>query len=124
MGPLYTAASAIIANGHYYGGRFICASGACLDDNTFEVCLFLSAGPLAVLRYGLALVRGRLAQLPDFRVVRGTEIRIESPHGNSAGFPGTEPVQLDGDISCHLPLTIRPANRRLLLICGGGSPSR
>ena len=118
-GVSYTAASVIIANGHYYGGRFICASGACLDDDTFEVCLFLSAGPLAVLRYGLALVRGRLAQRPDFRVVRGTEIRIESSAGSSGGLSGTEPVQLDGDIGCHLPLTIRPADRRLLLICGG-----
>lgn len=123
-GVSYTAASVIIANGHYYGGRFICASDACLDDETFEVCLFLSAGPLAVLRYGLALVRGRLERLPDFRIVRGAMVSIE----NSAGVPGEssggEPVQLDGDIGCHLPLTIRPASRSLFLICNSDAAAR
>jgi diacylglycerol kinase (ATP) len=128
-GASYTATSVIIANGHYYGGRFICAPCACLDDESFEVCLFLSAGRLAVLRYGLALVLGRLGRLPDFRIVRGTEVRIEHFGGgpdrpSGAECRPAEPVQLDGDIGCCLPLTIRPAAQSLLLICGGGTQER
>jgi YegS/Rv2252/BmrU family lipid kinase len=119
-GMRYEAASVIIANGHYYGGRFICASQACLDDEMFEVCLFLSTGPLAVLRYGLALLRGRLERLADFRIVRGTEVSIES-----SGSPQqVEPVQIDGDIGGHLPLTIRPASRSLVLVCGAPASTR
>ena len=119
-GMRYDAGSVIIANGHYYGGRFICASQACLDDEAFEVCLFLSTGSLAVLRYGLALLRGRLERLADFRIVRGTEVSIES-----SGSPQqVEPVQIDGDIGGHLPLTIRPASRSLVLVCGAPASTR
>lgn len=119
----WTAASVIVANGHYYGGRFICAPDACLEDHTFEVCLFLSAGRLAVLRYGLALVRRRLHRLADFRIIRGASVTIETDSGALAQPSGDEPVQLDGDIGCRLPLTIRPASQSLLLICGREGPA-
>jgi diacylglycerol kinase (ATP) len=123
-GVPYDAASVIVANGHYYGGRFICAPDAYLEDETFEVCLFLSTGRRAVLRYGFALVLGRLGRLPDFRIVRGTEVRVENSSGAPDQSEGAEPVQLDGDIGCCLPLTIRPAAQSLLLICGGGTQTR
>lgn len=116
-GVPWTAASVIVANGHYYGGRFICAPGACLEDHTFEVCLFLSAGRLAVLRYGLALVRRRLHRRADFRIIRGASVTIEHDNEASPRSFSAEPVQLDGDIGCRLPLTIRPASQSLLLIC-------
>ena len=122
-GARYEAASVIVANGHYYGGRFICAPRACLDDDTFEVCLFLSTGPFAVLRYGLALVRGRLERLADFRIVRGAEVAIEilgESSGESSGdHQGIEPVQVDGDIGAQLPLTVQPTSRSLVLVYGG-----
>src|SRR3546814_8984323 len=36
----YDCASAVIAKGHFYGGRFVCAPHARLDDPAFEICLF------------------------------------------------------------------------------------
>lgn len=113
-GAAFEATSVIVANGHYYGGRFICAPRACLDDPTFEVCLFLGSGPVNVLRYAVTLARGRLERLPDFRIVRGSEIFI----ARADGVAGLEPAQIDGDIGCRLPLAIRPAKRRLTLLCG------
>jgi diacylglycerol kinase (ATP) len=97
-GASYACASAIVAKGHFYGGRFVCAPDAKLTDPDFQVCLFLSAGRLAVLRYAVALGMGRLHKLRDVKLVRGRDIRIEGPTGS--------PVQGDGDIIAALPATL------------------
>lgn len=97
-GAAYPCASAIVAKGHFYGGRFVCAPDAKLTDADFQVCLFLSAGRLAVLRYALALGMGRLHKLRDVKLVRGRDIRIDGPVG--------APVQGDGDIIAALPATL------------------
>lgn len=109
-GVPYQAASVVIANGRYYGGRFTCARDACLTDDTLEVCLFTSTGPVSVLRYGWALLRGRLHLRRDFIIVRGRQVMITGS--------GAEPVQFDGDIGAHLPLTVETAARTLLLVGG------
>lgn len=97
-GVAYPCASAIVAKGHFYGGRFVCAPDAKLTDADFQVCLFLSAGRLAVLRYALALGMGGLHKLRDVKLVRGRDIRIDGPIG--------APVQGDGDIIATLPATL------------------
>ena len=97
-GTAYACASAIVAKGHFYGGRFVCAPDAKLTDADFQVCLFLSAGRLAVLRYAVALGMGRLHKLRDVKLLRGRDIRIDGPAGS--------PVQGDGDIIARLPATL------------------
>lgn len=97
-GIAYPCASAIVAKGHFYGGRFVCAPDAKLTDADFQVCLFLSAGRLAVLRYAVALGLGRLHKLSDVKLVRGREIHIDGPAG--------APVQGDGDIIAALPASL------------------
>ncbi len=97
-GVAYPCASAIVAKGHFYGGRFVCAPDAKLTDPDFQVCLFLSAGRLAVLRYAIALGMGRLHKLSDVKLLRGRDIRIDGPAGS--------PVQGDGDIIATLPATL------------------
>jgi YegS/Rv2252/BmrU family lipid kinase len=97
-GAPYACASAIVAKGHFYGGRFVCAPDARLTDADFQVCLFLSAGRLAVLRYAVALGMGFLHKLSDVKLVRGREIRIDGPAG--------APVQGDGDIIASLPAVL------------------
>ena len=59
-GRTYEVASAVIANGHYYGGRFVCAPEARLSDPDLHVCLFKSVGPWAALRYTAWMMMGRL----------------------------------------------------------------
>ncbi len=92
------AASAVIANGHFYGGRFVCAPDARLDDPRLYVCLFRRTGRLQVARYGSALMMGRLNRLKDVTVVAATTVTVLDS--------ADEPVQGDGDIVARLPATI------------------
>ena len=110
-GETYRAASAIIANGRYYGGRFSCAPLARLTDPLLHVCLFQRSGPLRAMRYGLWLLLGRLDRLPDFRVVPGRRIKVEGANG--------EPVQADGDIIAQSPLKVVPASQAISMLMPG-----
>jgi YegS/Rv2252/BmrU family lipid kinase len=104
----YDCASLIAAKGHFYGGRFIAAPEASLDRPSLDIVLFERSGRLAALRYALALAFGRLAGLPDIRIVRGREVVI-------AGHDG-EPVQADGDVVAGLPVAIRLSSSTIELI--------
>jgi diacylglycerol kinase (ATP) len=107
-GYSYRAASAIIANGHYYGGRFVAAPDARLEDRSLQVCLFDHAGRIDIIRYALALMLGRLHRLPDVSIIPAQRITITGPAG--------EPVQLDGDADAHLPIHIDLDDHRLQLV--------
>ncbi len=105
-GAAWDAAAVVVANGHYYGGRYQLAPAARLTAPSLEVCLFLSGGRRAALRYLAALGLGRLHHLADYRVVTASHVTVE------ATAPGrSEPVQGDGDIVAALPatLTVAPA---------------
>ncbi len=104
-GRTYRAASVIIANGHYYAGRFSCAPEARLDDPDLHVCLFLRTGRWSTLRYGLSLLLGSLHRRGDVMILRGRSVEVR-------GKPG-EPVQCDGDIATILPLSVRATGEKL-----------
>jgi diacylglycerol kinase (ATP) len=106
-GQSFEAASAIVAKGHYYAGRFVCAPEARIDRPELHVCLFGRNGRWNALRYALALGAGRLHRLPDVRIVKGRSVSIEGPPG--------DPVQGDGDIIATLPVRIGLAPRQLSL---------
>ncbi len=109
-GRSHRAASVIVAKGHYYGGRFVVAREARMEEPRLLVALFESAGRLHVLRYAAALLLGRLDRLPDLRVLPASRVRICGPAG--------EPVQADGDLVGELPLEVRLAERRIELVFG------
>ncbi|WP_298724287.1 diacylglycerol kinase family protein [uncultured Ferrovibrio sp.] len=109
----YACASAVIAKGHFYGGKFVCAPHARLNDPAFEVCLFRKSGRAGVLRAAAALMLGRLHRLPEIELVRGHRIDIFGPK--------TEPVQADGDIVTYLPAKVRIGARAIKLIVPPGS---
>jgi len=103
-----SAASVVIANGHYYGGRFKCAPDARLDDPRLHVCLLERHGRWNLLRYGLALGTGQLARLSDVRVIPAQVVRVTAPAG--------EPIQADGDIVGETPAEFRVSTERLNLL--------
>jgi YegS/Rv2252/BmrU family lipid kinase len=107
-GVTHRAASAIVAKGHFYAGRYICAPAARLDRPVFEICLFLRPGRWNVLRYAVALALNRLDRLSDVTVVSGHRVRITGPAG--------EPVQSDGDIIALLPVELEIVERGLMLV--------
>ncbi|HAD88405.1 MAG TPA: lipid kinase [Rhodospirillaceae bacterium] len=104
-GKTYDVGSAVFANGHFYGGRFVCAREARLTDPRLHVCLFKSVGPWSALRYAAWMMLGRLDKLPDYEVIPATSIVVEGAAG--------EPVQGDGDIVATLPLDARISADRL-----------
>ena len=107
-GVAYQASSAIIAKGRYSAGRFICSPDARLEKPEFQVCLFLTGGVLAVMRYGAAMLFGRVPTLKDVKLVTGTVVSVAGPDG--------DPVQGDGDTIARLPLSVTLAEETLTLL--------
>ena len=104
----FEAASAVIANGHFYGGRFVCAPLARLEDPVLYACVFLKSGPLRALRYCAWLVLGRLHRLPDVVVLPALRVSVDGGEG--------EPIQGDGDIIAETPMTACLAENTLRVV--------
>ncbi|MBM3513366.1 MAG: diacylglycerol kinase family lipid kinase [Alphaproteobacteria bacterium] len=97
-GTKYRAASVVVSNGRFYGGPFVAAPKAGLDREEFQIVLMKTPGPMAVAKYGLALVAGQLPGLRDVEVIAGKRVVIKGRDGQA--------VQADGDIVAHLPAEI------------------
>jgi len=95
----YDVSGVIMANGHYYAGRYVTEPTAHLEKVSLDVCQMTGFGRLALLRYGLSLALGRFAKQGDICIEEMTELAILGPVG--------APVQADGDVLCRLPATIR-----------------
>ncbi|MDF2096890.1 diacylglycerol/lipid kinase family protein [Aquibaculum arenosum] len=106
-GRRIAAASAVVANGRYYGGRLLMAPAADLTQPDLEVVVLTRSGRLQVLRYGAALLFGLLPKLRDVQTLTAREIHIDGPAG--------EPLQADGDIVARLPAKIETVPQALRL---------
>ncbi|WP_255448484.1 diacylglycerol kinase family protein [Telmatospirillum sp. J64-1] len=107
-GREYRARGVVACKGRLYGGRFILAPRARLDQPSFEICLLAGGGVLDQIRYGIALALGRLSKLPDVTVVTGREVVVECD--------SALPIQCDGDILTALPANIVLADKPLSLL--------
>jgi diacylglycerol kinase (ATP) len=107
-GQTWRAASVLVANAHYYGGRFVCAPAADLRTPTLEICLFERRGRLCAIGYALAMFTGRLPKLRSYRIVTADKVQISGGEG--------EPVQGDGDIITHLDATIEVVPQAISLL--------
>jgi diacylglycerol kinase family enzyme len=85
----HEAASIIIANAHYYGGKFVCAPEARMDSDVLHVCLFERRGRLFVAIYAVALLLRVLHRMPGYRILPAKRIEIRRPDGAA--------IQADGD---------------------------
>ena len=115
-GVRHEAASVIVTRASHYGGPYPIAPEADLRLPGLSACLFERGGRYNVLRYGAALVCGRLPRTAGFRVVPATSVGIV-PLVNGHGH--REPVQLDGDDAADLPVTVDVAPRQLRLLMPG-----
>jgi YegS/Rv2252/BmrU family lipid kinase len=113
-GTRYEAASVIVMRGRHYAGPYVVAPKALLSDPLLHVCLFERWGRLHTLRFGLALLLGRLPHAGGYRVVAGRDVRLSVL--NDAGEARRQPVQIDGDDAMTLPVSIglSPGTLRLL----------
>ena len=103
-GVRHEAASVIVTRSRHYAGPFVVAPAAELAEPLLHVCLFERWGRAQTLRFGLALLLGRLPGTGGYRVVAGHEVRIAVL--SDAGEPGRQPVQIDGDDALTLPVSI------------------
>jgi len=107
-GIAHEAAGAIVAKGHFYGGRFVVVRDARLDAPKLHAALMQRPGRWNILRYGLAIAMKRIDRLPDVSIVEAKSIRIDGRDGEAA--------QADGDLAATLPLHISVAEKPLALI--------
>ena len=73
-----------------------------------HVCLFERWGRPQTVRFGLALLLGRLPRADGYRMVAGREVKISVLH--DAGESRLQPVQIDGDDALILPVSISVAS--------------
>lgn len=106
-GETSDAASLIIANGHFYAGRFVVTPEADLADPALVAANFTKPGRWAALVYAAALPMGLLPKLPSLNRQKVQSLIVEGPAG--------EPVQADGDIIGTLPVQISLAAERLTI---------
>jgi diacylglycerol kinase (ATP) len=103
-GERHEAASVIVTHGRLYAGPYVVAPDAALGKPLLHACLFERWGRLETLRFGLALLLGRLPRTAGYRVIAGHDIRISVL--SDAGEHRRQPVQVDGDDALTLPVSI------------------
>jgi YegS/Rv2252/BmrU family lipid kinase len=107
-GEAHEAATVVVMNGRLYGGKYLCSPESDMRDPVLHVILLTRPGRWNTIRYGAALVAGRLHRLHDVRIIPAMNVRISGPEG--------EPCQTDGDLIGETPMDIavRPAAIELL----------
>ncbi|HTR83506.1 MAG TPA: diacylglycerol kinase family protein [Reyranella sp.] len=103
-GARHEAASVIVTRSRHYAGPFVVAPKAMLSEPLLHVCLFERWGRTQTLRFGLALLLGRLPKTGGYRVIAGHDVKISVL--SDAGELGRQPVQIDGDDALTLPVSI------------------
>ena len=113
-GVRYEAASVIVTRSRHYAGPYVVAPNAALSEPLLHVCLFERWGRSQTLRFGLALLRGRLPHTGGYRVVAGRDIKVSVL--SDAGELRRQPVQIDGDDALTLPVSIGLASGAVRLL--------
>ncbi len=88
----------VVSNSRCYGGGYIMAPDASLDEPTLDLCLFCSRGFRSYLRYFYRLGRGTHTALPDVIYRKVRRVRLTAA--------GSAPLQLDGEAAGSLPASI------------------
>ncbi|WP_262693125.1 diacylglycerol/lipid kinase family protein [Kordiimonas aquimaris] len=94
-GENHACEGVILSNSRYYGGTFTCAKNARITDPLLHACLIRLNGRVDVIKFVLAMVRGRLHVFDGVKFVAGTAFAIPEP-----GLC----VQCDGDDAGKTPL--------------------
>ena len=106
-GQPYKAGSVIITNGKLYAGKFVVAPDADIAERGFKVLLLKGDRP-NMLGNAIAMATNSLSRKAGVRVIDGQKITISGPAG--------EPVQADGDLLGHLPITIDASKKPIWVI--------
>ncbi len=94
-----------VANTPMYGGRFLIAPEARLDDGLFDVVILGSMSKMEIIEYAVSAMTGALAGKPKTSIFRAKSIDIESLSG---------PVEVHADAQ---PAGFTPKSIRILSDC-------
>jgi YegS/Rv2252/BmrU family lipid kinase len=95
-GQTFPATFAAIGKAAHYGGNLSITPRARLDQPEFEICLINSLSRWRYLYLLPRVIRGGVkSNLPDVRFLRTKRARAD----------GSAPVQVDGELIGHLPMT-------------------
>jgi YegS/Rv2252/BmrU family lipid kinase len=107
----HAARSVIVSKGRLYAGPYLVAPEAAPTSDRLVVSLFDKWGWWAIIRYGLALLAGRMPGDPGIRRLPAERVVIEAPAG--------EPVQADGDLLGETPIEVSLAAIQVRVIVPG-----
>lgn len=107
-GRSYEGAWVVVSKGAHYGGDFVLARGASLEEAAFRLCIFPKARRIDLVGYLIALGLGRMHRLKTVQFVRATSVVIEGPN--------SEPIQADGDVIGRLPIRVQVARKPINLL--------
>jgi YegS/Rv2252/BmrU family lipid kinase len=100
----------LVMNGPYYGGRFIVAPDARVDDGTLDVVIIRDRKAAAVLRYVWGLAQGSFAWSEGVEYVKAERVHVLKR--------GRLPVEVDGEYCCKSPVELRLARKALRAVVG------
>jgi YegS/Rv2252/BmrU family lipid kinase len=107
-GHSHTATFAVVSNSRYYGGHLLLAPRASVFENLLDVCLFTSKNHFRFLSYLWGSLRGDHLKYPDVVYEKTAQLEI-------SGDESIE-VQLDGELSGHLPARFAIADSQVEVI--------
>lgn len=88
----------LIGNGAFYGGPFRVFNRASMTDGKLDVCVFKSTAWRDLLRYLVAIARGRQTETPGIAYHQATRVEI--------GSEFEVPLQVDGEFAGFLPAKV------------------
>jgi len=97
-GHAYQARTVIVTRAGRYGGPFHLVPNADISDPVLYAVMMQGYGWGAAVRYGAALVAGRIHHLRDVHVIKVSKIDIKGPP--------FDPVQMDGDLMLSVPMSV------------------
>lgn len=109
-GKTYPASNVIITNGRLYGGQYICAPEARMEDRLLYLVLAEKTGRLNALKYAFLMLRQKYPACGSVSIRPVTKAVIKCDIDQM-------PVQIDGDNGGGLPVEISLSDSPVNLVC-------
>lgn len=98
----------LVGNGRFYGGPFAIFKEALIDDGKLDVLIFKNLGYLDIARYLTGILVGLHTDLGDVEYFQTRRAIVRSEE--------TVPIEVDGEVVGHLPVTFRISSRKLRVV--------
>lgn len=96
---IYYSSGVIVSNGKLYGGEYICAPNASLQENKLYAILTKNTGRINALKYALLMFLQKLPYSDSVTILPVTKLRINCEQKKI-------PTQIDGDNGGYVPVDV------------------